>query len=120
MTFQAVKPMLRTWDIPATIAFYTDVLGFACIEYNPNWGWANLVRDRVELMLSAPNEHEGDREPCFTGSLYILCDEVDGLFSAIQDRVKVCYPVEDFEYGMREFGIYDNNGYLLQFGRPLH
>ena len=22
-------------------------------------------------------------------------------------------------YGMREFGIYDNNGYLLQFGSPL-
>lgn len=29
------------------------------------------------------------------------------------------YPVEDFGYGMREFAIYDNNGYLLQFGQEI-
>ena len=23
------------------------------------------------------------------------------------------------QYGMREFAIYDNNGYVLQFGQPL-
>ncbi len=120
MTFQSLKPMLRTWDIPATIAFYTDVLGFTCNAYDQNWGWAHLARDKVEVMLSAPNEHEGDQAPCFTGSIYITCDDVDELFLAIKDRVKVCYPIEDFDYGMREFGIYDNNGFLLQFGKPLH
>jgi hypothetical protein len=26
------------------------------------------------------------------------------------------YTIENFEYGMREFAIYDNNGYMLQFG----
>ena len=26
---------------------------------------------------------------------------------------------ETFAYGMREFAIYDNNGYLLQFGTPV-
>jgi hypothetical protein len=31
----------------------------------------------------------------------------------------VCYGIEDFFYGMREFAIYDNNGYLLQFGQPI-
>jgi hypothetical protein len=34
--------------------------------------------------------------------------------------VKIAYPMEDFEYGMREFAIYDNNGYMLQFGAPIH
>jgi hypothetical protein len=28
--------------------------------------------------------------------------------------------MEDFAYGMREFAIYDNNGYMLQFGAPVH
>lgn len=32
---------------------------------------------------------------------------------------RVCYAIENFGYGMREFGVYDNNGYLLQFGQPL-
>ena len=37
---------------------------------------------------------------------------------AVKDHVRVCYPIEDFHYGMREFAIFDNNGYLLQFGQP--
>mgnify|MGYP003335765128 FL=1 len=120
MALREVKPMLRSWDIPGTISFYRDVLGFLCQSYDPNWGWAQLSRDNVTLMLSGPNDHEGDRSPHFTGSLYFTCDDVDDLFAMIKDRVKVCYPIEDFEYGMREFGIYDNNGYLLQFGKPLN
>jgi hypothetical protein len=27
--------------------------------------------------------------------------------------------MEDFEYGMREFAIRDNNGYILQFGQEI-
>jgi hypothetical protein len=43
---------------------------------------------------------------------------VDGLWQRLKDRARVCYPIENFEYGMRELAIYDNNGYLLQFGQP--
>ena len=28
-------------------------------------------------------------------------------------------PIEDFDYGMREFAVFDNNGYLLQFGQEI-
>ena len=115
--FQELKPVLRTWDLPGTIAFYCDLLGFTCEAFDQELGWASLRRDHVTLMLSGPNEHEGDKSPCFTGSLYINCDNVDDIFLAVKDHVKLCYPIEDFDYGMREFGIYDNNGYLLQFGQ---
>jgi uncharacterized glyoxalase superfamily protein PhnB len=81
--------------------------------------WALLKRDGVELMLSAPNEHEADKTPQFTGSLYFRTDHVDEVWLAVKDRVKVCYSIENFDYGMREFAIYDNNGYLLQFGQPV-
>ncbi len=26
---------------------------------------------------------------------------------------------KNFSYGMREIGVYDNNGYLLQFGQEI-
>lgn len=117
MKFLELKPMLRTWDIPATISFYTDVLGFTCKTYDQEWGWALLNRDEIAIMISGPNEHEGDTAPAFTGSLYITCDDVDDLWTSLKDRVRVCYPIDDFDYGMREFGVYDNNGYLLQFGK---
>ncbi len=118
MAILELKPMLRTWDIPATISFYTDVLGFTCSVYDPEWGFAHLHRDKIAVMISSPNAHEGDTVPKFTGSLYMTCDDVDGLWMSLKDRVRVCYPIEDFEYGMREFAIYDNNGYVLQFGKP--
>jgi len=31
----------------------------------------------------------------------------------------VVYPLEDCAYGMREFAIRDNNGYILQFGQEI-
>ena len=119
MTLERLRPMLRTWDMAATITFYTETLGFGCTGASHEDGWAEVERDKVAIMLSGPNEHEGDTSPSFSGSLYITCNDVDELWQRVRDKAKVCYPIEDFDYGMREFGIYDNNGYLLQFGKPL-
>jgi len=111
--------MLRTWDLPATIEFYTRALGFTCESHEPDWGWARFVYENVSLMFSGPNEHEGHVAPSFTGSLYFRVRNVDSLWFRLKDQARVCYPIETFPYGMREFAIYDNNGYLLQFGEPV-
>ena len=37
----------------------------------------------------------------------------------LKDKARVCHDIENFQCGMREFAIYDNNGYLLQFGKPI-
>ena len=84
-----------------------------------DWGWAALRSGKAEIMLSGLNVHEGDGATVFTGSLYLRTDDVDGLWNRLKDRARICYPIEDFEYGMREFAIYDNNGYLLQFGQEI-
>jgi uncharacterized glyoxalase superfamily protein PhnB len=54
-----------------------------------------------------------------TGSLYFKTDDVNALWLRLKDKCKVEYPPEDFEYGMREFAIRDNSGYLLQFGQEI-
>ena len=119
MTVQAIAPMLRTPDLRGTIAFYTDVLGFSCESVSDDWGWAALRSGKAEIMLSGLNAQEGDTATAFTGSLYFRTDDVDDLWRRLKDRARVCYPIADFEYGMREFAIYDNNGYLLQFGQEI-
>jgi uncharacterized glyoxalase superfamily protein PhnB len=111
--------MLRTKDLKGTIAFYRKSLGFTCDALSEADGWALLSRDAVELMVAAPNAHVPFEAPVFTGSFYFNVDDVDALWTALKDRVKIAYPMEDFPYGMREFAIYDNNGYMLQFGAPL-
>jgi len=54
-----------------------------------------------------------------TGSFYFTTDDVDALWQELKDKARVCYDIENFEWGMREFAVYDNNGYLLQFGQEI-
>ena len=106
-----------TEDLDATIAFYSDVLGFTCREKNDDWGWASLFLDDVWIMLSRPNEHTPYEKVGFTGSFYFTTDDVEAMWQKLKDKARVCYDIETFPWGMREFAIYDNNGYLLQFGQ---
>ena len=119
MKVDSLTPMLRTWDLAGTIEFYTRVLGFECDGHEPGGGWASLRHGTVSVMFSSPNEHEGDVAPAFTGSLYLRVSEVDSIWARLKDHARVCYPIENFAYGMREFAVYDNNGYLLQFGEGI-
>lgn len=119
MKLNGLRPMIWTREFQQTIDFYESVLGFACGARNDDWGWAALHKDDVEIMVALPNQHIPFNGPAFTGSFYVLTDEVDVLWNGLKDRVKVVYPVENFEWGMREFAIYDNNGYMLQFGQDI-
>lgn len=111
--------MLWTNEMEETISFYTEILGFNCQNYDKQAGWAILVKDEAEIMLSLPNSHAEFSKPNFTGSFYINTENVEELWEKLKGKCKICYPMDDFDYGMREFGIYDNNGYLLQFGKDL-
>lgn len=71
------------------------------------------------IMLSKPNAHEKSRKISFTGSFYFNVNNLVRLWEGLKDKVQVCYEIETFEWGMKEFAIYDNNGYLLQFGQPV-
>jgi uncharacterized glyoxalase superfamily protein PhnB len=95
------------------------VLGFTCGLQTP--GYSNLYRDAARIMLGAPNAHLEWLGPRFTGQLYFgleTADEVDALWAKVKDQVRVSYPVQDLDYGAREFGICDDNGYPLAFGAP--
>ena len=110
MRLTDLRPVLWTEDLPSTVDFYTGVLGFECSDRND---------DSVSLMIANPNEHTPYEKIGFTGSLYFTTDNVDVLWEKLKDKAKVCYGIEDFFYGMREFAVYDNNGYLLQFGQQI-
>jgi uncharacterized glyoxalase superfamily protein PhnB len=119
MKLLGLRPILRTNEIDETIDFYTRILGFSCGESNDDWGWASMRKDGVEIMVAKPNEHVPFDKPLFTGSFYITTDRVDALWEDLKDKTRVCYAIENFDWGMREFAVYDNNGYLLQFGQDM-
>ncbi len=116
---QSVTPMLETRNMEATIAFYTDIIGFDTENYMPEMGWVSLRRDDVAIMFTLPNTQRNLQQIIMSGSLYINTENIDEVWEKLKDKCNICYPVEDFEYGMREFAVYDNNGYLLQFGQEI-
>jgi len=123
MKLKDLVPMLETEDIEETVKFYTEKLGFKCTgkyadEENPFW--VSLAKDEVVIMFSKQvNKKKDVAGSVFTGSLYLYPGDVRELWEHLKDKVEVSYPIEDFHYGMREFGIKDNNGYLLQFGQEF-
>jgi uncharacterized glyoxalase superfamily protein PhnB len=119
MKLLKLRPVIWTFDFKDTIEFYTNNLGFKCGEYRIDWGWTALYRDDIEIMVTLPNEHMLFHKPIFTGSFYITTENVDEIWNELKDKTKICYPIEDFEYGMREFAVYDNNGYLIQFCQEI-
>ena len=117
MMLKGIAPILTTEKLDETIDFYTKVLGFECDVNDQTYGWASVSRDNVTIMFGAPNAHIPFDKPEFTGSLYMYTDDVDSEWEKINKNISVCYPPETFDYGMREFGFYDNNGYLLKYGQ---
>jgi uncharacterized glyoxalase superfamily protein PhnB len=119
MTLKTLAPILTTDDMGRSIRFYVEMLGFTCGMQTP--GYSNLSRDAVRIMLGAPNAHQEWKGPSFTGQLYIgleTAEEVDALWAKVKDRAEVIYSVDDFDYGMDEFGIRDDSGFSLAFGAP--
>lgn len=111
-----VRPVLYTKEFAETVAFYSTKLGFECVGGDGDSGWATMQRGEIQILLSLPNEHIPFTKPSFTGSIYLVVEDVDAFWEELKDNAQVCYPIETFDYGMREFALYDNNGYLLQFG----
>jgi uncharacterized glyoxalase superfamily protein PhnB len=117
MKLKGPVPVLYVTEMEQSIRFYCDVLGFHCA--NRLDGWASLQRDSAEIMLSLPNEHLPFEKPLFTGSFYFQVEDVDALWEDLRAKASIVYPLEDFDYGMREFAIHDVNGYILQFGQEI-
>ena len=119
MRFNKIIPILYTKNLNKSIDFYLKILGFEFIITSCNNDWVILRLDDIELMLSNPNDHIPFHKSIFTGSFYIQTVHVDLIWDKLRDHPNISYPLETFDYGMKEFAILDNNGYLLQFGEEI-
>ncbi len=136
ISFGRLVPMLTTDDLAGTIDFYRDTLGFEVIgtfpEDNPNWcylkrGDAYLMFSSLDLLDHDHDEHgnhvEGEEHhhhaPTGVWNLYVYPDDVEALWEELKGAARVAYPLYETDYGMREFGIRDPNGFLLSFGKEI-
>lgn len=115
--FHSISPFIGTGDLPATLAFYREKLGF---ELAWEWGspveMAAVCRDAVEITLT----RRSDARPDGASRLYIGIDSIDTYHAQLlQAGVPIHVAIGDRPYGMRDFSIVDPAGNVLCFGQPL-
>jgi uncharacterized glyoxalase superfamily protein PhnB len=117
MAVQGVSIALSTEDVARSVKFYVEQFGFTCTLQLD--GFARVRLGAADIMLALPNAHVPWQGPCFTGSIYLDVDNVDQLWERLKTRVRIVYPIETMEYGVREFGLLDYNGYQLSFAQHV-
>ncbi len=126
---RGVCPLLEVFDVPASIRFYRDVLGFEVVESAPpgdDCGWALLRLDEAELMLNTAYE-DGERPPApdparvaghADTTLFFVCPDVDAAYAHLRERgVEVAEP-QVRDYGMKQLSLTDPDGFGLCFQWP--
>lgn len=117
MTVQGFSIALSTDDLARSVAFYVEQLGFTCVLQTETFARVRL--GAANIMLAPPNAHEPWRGPSLKGAIYLSVDNVDQRWRSLGSRVRVVYPLETMNYGVREFGVLDDSGYQLSFAEPI-
>ena len=136
--FQTLTPNLMVTDIPKSVAFYTDVLGFSLrmavpedrsefpdtLKDGVHYVYAQLVYGDVEIMIQTQASVGEDipalknTPPGGAASFYGKVENVDEVYAKIKDKVTIVKDLETSWYGMKEFFISDPDGYILGFASP--
>ena len=126
---RGVTPLLLVYDIPTSVRFYRDVLGFEVVSTSPILGedkfhWALLRLGNAGVMLNDTYETDDDRPPepdrARTAAhedtcLYFGCPDVDAAYEELHSKgVKVKQPLVT-PYGMKQMYLHDPDGYALCF-----
>ena len=118
-----IAPLFFTIDIPRTLAYYKDKLGFQCLS---TWQdppvYAIVARDQhaihfrcAEPPTANPNKYEDELLDA-----YINVEDVDRFYSEYATRgVEFTRELADTPWHSREFVVKDCDGRLLAFGANL-
>lgn len=126
---RGMTPLLQVFDMPTSIRFYRDVLGFELAADSggaEHADWVLLRRRDVEVMLNTM--YEADSRPPAPDparvahhddvSLYFGCEDLDGAYAQLQAHGVKAREPKVAPYGMKQMYVTDPDGYLLCFQWP--
>lgn len=118
-----LRPMLAVTDLPRTVRFYVEKLGFNCSSLfgNPPV-WAELERDGVALMFNTPPAEDVLRDVPRRSKdyqiYYFNSDDLVALHAEFRERGVAVSELRVTIYGMKEFEVRDPDDHWLWFGQP--
>ena len=123
-----ISPFFIVRDVPASLAFYRDRLGFEVTFEGPDPEdvfFGIVRRDRAQILVKSvgvppiPNRTRDIRQGLARWDAYVDVPDPDALAAEFASRgVEFAQPLEDTDDGLRGFEVRDADGYVLFFGRP--
>lgn len=109
---EQIHPGFPVSDLAASLAFYTEKLGFQQSFVMGDFAGLNLGEVQMFLSKGVPTP------PADMGIAYFVVSDADELYEFhTANGVEITAPIEDRHYGMRDYTVRDPDGYLLVFGR---
>ena len=118
-----MTPLLEVFDMPTSLAFYREVLGFKIVMDDgkpvPDNDWLCLELNEVHLMLNTAYEREHRPpapDPRRTAThhdtcLYFGCPDPDAAYEYLRDKGVKLKPPTTAPYGMRQLYFTDPDNY---------
>lgn len=103
-------------DLEASLAFYTDVLGFAEREGTASGSYRPLGRGDVRIALqdiaTLPPDHPVARNPVGGGiELVLEVDDVAAFHEEVRRRWPIADELAERPWGLMDFRVLDPDGY---------
>ena len=115
-----IAPQFFTTDFSATLAYYTDRLGFECVStWHDPPVYAIVSRDghNIHFRVADPPTPSPDKYDDELLDAYLFVDNADALYAEyVALGVELTRPLGDTPWGAREFVVKDGDGRLLAFG----
>ena len=122
-------PLIQVFDMPASLAFYRDVLGFTVVDQSQpgdDFDWGLLRLGDIQLMLN--KAYERDRRPPApdparfaihgdTG-LFFGCPDLDAAYEHLRSKGLHVEEPRVASYGTRQLWVIDPDGYTVCFQWP--
>lgn len=122
-------PLLQVFDMPTSVRFYRDILGFAVVENaesraTDEFGWCLLrYANGTEIMLNTAYDY-GERpdapDPARVAGhgdtcIYFGCPDVDAAYQQLREKGLNIQPPKVAWYGMKQLYLKDPDGFGLCF-----
>ena len=129
ISVKGMAPLIQVFDMPASIAFYRDKLGFELVQSDrpgDDCDWVMLKLDDAYLMLNTAYESES-RPPAPDSrritahsdtAIYFSCPDVDAAYKHILGAGVEVKPPSITGYGYKAIIVNDPDGYGLCFQWP--
>jgi len=124
---QGMAPLLQVFDMPTSISFYRDTIGFEVVDpTHDDVDWALLRFNDVELMLNTAYEKHARpavRDPSRIAthadtSIYFGCPDIDSAYLVLREKgVTLDQPIIT-SYGWKAIYVNDPDNYCLCFHWP--